>query len=646
MYSLFEGLFGWIQSMGTHAFTNLYLIIQFIIFLTLAIVLSFLITKEIRTMQKVKKEIEGLDNRSKNIDQQLQKIFNEVHKSRFKELWDRYYKRVKNKEEDEKIKVDDFFSDDVLYHHMGYRSWMDMGSGLFVSIGVLGTFIGLSVGLTELNVGDSDALRTGIGSLIDGMKVAFYTSVWGVFLSLVWTFFDRIIGQKLEKEIDWHAERLNYLLNTEDEEIFLNRLEKLTRNQTDQLKTVLTDVMEKAMQSMVSQVQQSHAQVQNAFTQLNHQFEKINNGIDTQAKLLQSQLELTQNNSLDMTDKLVDQITGGTEKSLTQFSQLIEETANMQKYMMGTINQVVDSFSAIQKHQNETSEKTEKMFSRFDTMSNKLEAMGGYYEQASSYIANLSEQIQAVQNLTIEQLPVQQDVLKSNQLLAQKYENITEGFKEFNEKIEEKHYQIIEQVTTVLETMAENYKAMTVEFKNALKVQANTLNESYTLLQNVQEAVTNLLPVAPNLREVVGNIDMLRTQLEQTQQLQQDILPELVSMRQDTNTTVQEALTATRTYVDEITEQVKTLQSHWNTTKEQFVATRETLDNSVKDFGENIDNGLSKTFEHVDNTLTKAVSLVSNLVNQFSEAQSELLEGLEDLGDKIAKSKPKEVVQR
>ncbi len=114
-------------------------------------------------------------------------------------------------------------------HHLGYRSILDSGAGTSVSLGVLGTFIGLSVGLADLNVGDTDALRTGIDGLLSGMKVAFYTSVFGVLLSLLWTFYDKGISSRLESHIDWHAEKLDFLLNTDDEELFLNRLEKISR---------------------------------------------------------------------------------------------------------------------------------------------------------------------------------------------------------------------------------------------------------------------------------------------------------------------------------------------------------------------------------------------------------------------------------
>ena len=202
----------------------------------------------------------------------------------------------------------------------------------------------------------------------------------------------------------------------------------------------------------------------------------MTSGIESQSQLLESQLELTQKNSVDMTDRLVNQITGGTEQSITQFSQLINDTQSMQQNMMGTINGVVDSFAVMQQQQNETSAKTENMFSRFEKISQELESMGGSYQQASSYMTNLSEQIQAVQNLTIQQLPVQQDVLKSNQMLAQKYENVTQGFSEFNEKAESKYEELFSNLIAISSEMSANYQGISKGFAEFLRNSKRSIN--------------------------------------------------------------------------------------------------------------------------------------------------------------------------
>ncbi|PWD51220.1 hypothetical protein C8046_11720 [Serinibacter arcticus] len=58
---------------------------------------------------------------------------------------------------------------------------------VLTALGLLGTFIGLAVGLNGLNLGDPDAesLRAGIESMVAGAALGFTASVWGVAMSLV-----------------------------------------------------------------------------------------------------------------------------------------------------------------------------------------------------------------------------------------------------------------------------------------------------------------------------------------------------------------------------------------------------------------------------------------------------------------------------
>ncbi|WP_240468882.1 MotA/TolQ/ExbB proton channel family protein [Anoxybacillus sp. MB8] len=573
------------------------------------------------------------------VDQELNALFANVKKSKYKELWERYFERVSQKNEDERINVDPFFGFDVMHYHMGYRHLMDMGAGIHVSIGVLGTFIGLSVGLSELHIGDTESLRFGIESLLDGMKVAFYTSVWGVFLSLLWTVFDRWISSRLDKSIDWHSEKLDFLLSTDDEELFLNRLEKISRNQADHLKTLLTDALEKAMQPVVATIQHSQGNIQSAFGQLTDQFSRLQAGVENQSELLRAQIELTKNTSHDVANRLIDQITGGTQQSITHFTTLVQDAQRLQQEMMGTISKVVENFVSTEKSQAMTLERTEKMFEQFEKMALELEEMRNHYKETANVMENLGLTFQHIQQMTQEQLPVQHEVIKSNQILVQKYSDLTEGFKQFNAQLETKYETLLQQIVTTSDSLSHSFKEMAERFERSLVTQQKTLQDSEVLLTNIQSIVAMLTPLAPNLKEVVGKIERLQEQLSQMQKVQNELLPELVSLRTQTNETVENALQTTKTYLQDITKQLEVLEGNWTTTREQFTKITDALHLSMKDFAENIDNGLSKTYHHFDETLTKAVQEVSNLVYQFSEVQSEFIDTLEEVAEHLGKMK-------
>lgn len=475
--------------------------------------------------------------------------------------------------------------------------------------------------------------------MLDGMKVAFYTSVWGVLLSLMWTMFDRWISGVLEHNIDWHSERLDFLLSTDDEELFLNRLEKLSRNQADHLKTLLTDALEKAMQPIALSLQQSHGSLQQAFGQLHDQFAQLHEGMETQAKLLESQIELTKNTSADVTSRLVDEITGGTQQSIGQFSEFVQQSQVLQTEMMKTIEAFTSRFAYTEERQAMTLERTEKMFAQFEKMAAELELMKDSYQKTAGMMNGLGETFHQLQQLTKDQLPVQQEVMRSNQLLAQKYDDLADQFTRFNAQVEAQYSQLLEQLVHASSSLSASFQTMANRFDESLRVQKESLRDSQQLLGDVQSAVVALSPLVSELRETFDRVRELKEQLLEMQEAQKQLLPELVQLRTKTKETVEEALQTTKVYMHEMTEQIETLQQNWATTKEQLTKITEALHLSMKDFAENIDSGLSKTYQHFDETLTKAVQEVSGLVYQFSEVQADFIENLEDLVDHLDKWK-------
>lgn len=58
-------------------------------------------------------------------------------------------------------------------------------SGTLTGLGILGTFLGLSLGLGAFSGDDIFTVSDNVGSLLSGMKVAFHTSVYGILFSLV-----------------------------------------------------------------------------------------------------------------------------------------------------------------------------------------------------------------------------------------------------------------------------------------------------------------------------------------------------------------------------------------------------------------------------------------------------------------------------
>ena len=98
--------------------------------------------------------------------------------------------------------VEDYINDDTVTHGPGNATLAELIPSLLTSLGILGTFMGLSRGLSSLNFADSAQLVEGIPVLLEGMRFAFGTSVAGISCSIVFNMINRISQGSSYRVID------------------------------------------------------------------------------------------------------------------------------------------------------------------------------------------------------------------------------------------------------------------------------------------------------------------------------------------------------------------------------------------------------------------------------------------------------------
>lgn len=107
------------------------------------------------------------------------------------EAFYRYQKKMKSFQTKRglmgRCEIEDYLNEDLL-NQAGMNYYNSAISGTMTGLGILGTFIGLSIGLGSFNGNDIYTISDNVGPLLDGMKVAFHTSVYGILFSLVFQF--------------------------------------------------------------------------------------------------------------------------------------------------------------------------------------------------------------------------------------------------------------------------------------------------------------------------------------------------------------------------------------------------------------------------------------------------------------------------
>ncbi len=159
--------------------------------------------------------------------------------------------------------VEDYVNDDTVTHGPGNAQLAELIPSLLTSLGILGTFMGMTQGLSGLDVTTTDNMMTGIQNLLSGMQFAFGTSVAGVSCSLIFNMLNRIAQGSSYRAIDDFTESFTQLamqrpLDNDVQLICQNQdRNHLLGSVNDALSTQLPQSMERAVRSGMQPVTQA-----------------------------------------------------------------------------------------------------------------------------------------------------------------------------------------------------------------------------------------------------------------------------------------------------------------------------------------------------------------------------------------------------
>ncbi len=97
------------------------------------------------------------------------------------------------------LHVNDFMAE--YYKDIRNDNFARVAPSVFPMLGILGTFIAIAISMPDFTVKDLDALDQEISILLSGIGTAFYASIYGIALSLIWTYFEKSGNTKVDKNI-------------------------------------------------------------------------------------------------------------------------------------------------------------------------------------------------------------------------------------------------------------------------------------------------------------------------------------------------------------------------------------------------------------------------------------------------------------
>ena len=381
-----------------------------------------------------------------------------------------------------------------------------------VSLGVLGTFIGIFIGLQDFNPED---MKNSINSILLGLKTAFFTSIVGMGTALILSIIQKIFSKKSDNstqeslllEISKKLDKLENLDSTHDTDKIISELQQLRNIQTD-----TRDETVKIYSSIDELRENSNRENQKLIEILDSNFSKMNNSLEIAIdKLSKGATE----EIIKALEHVIKEFNNELQSSFgDNFTKLNEAVVNLLEWQ----NNYKTHIEHIEQHLNISTSSIEKSKESLEIISSKNEAVLLVYKQLKNIIhiyhhqiKELNQHLETYSNLsdnaeemfltitkniskTTEEFEKLTDVISSsnqeqkksflsnNGEIMESYSILTQHIKSENEKQIKFNKELFTKNKEELDNISKHFNNLGEEIPKALQISLNELNRGLTSL--------------------------------------------------------------------------------------------------------------------------------------------------------------------
>ena len=367
--------------------------------------------------------------------------------------------------------VEDFVNIDDVDVHI-HKRLLEMAPDIFTSLGILGTFIGLVWGLKNFQPTDYEVMTTSVSALVDGIKVAFLTSIYGVALSVVYTFGMKSGYSSMSQAMQGFLDRFHALVLPTAENESWNLLVSSQKTQTEAMKQM---------------AEQFSVQMADSFEKvITPTFQKMNDSLDV---LTASVTKGQQDAIREILDSFLSEMHGSFQLQFEDFNDALVELKKAQKDNTEYTSELYKTMSS---QLSETFTKQERAMR--DAIA-EIDEMQSKYMKTADRIIRDNQMIQQLQKRDYEKLAehmhenekASADLWKScNESMRQYVDSAAEGMKTAADS-----NKISAELLREDKKLIESFETKLNEFTESQKMVNSTLDEVRRLLSEIKTAKNN-----------------------------------------------------------------------------------------------------------------------------------------------------------
>lgn len=387
---------------------------------------------------------------------------NEILNNRFKEYQCEVKRLAVLSENGYKCSIQDYINRDIVDNTIE-RNIMNLVAGAMTGLGILGTFIGLSFGLQNFSTGTADEIAESIAPLMDGIKVAFHTSIYGMVFSLC---FNYVYKKKLDEAnnaIDTFLDMYQRYVMPDTQNDSINMLLTYEKQQADNMSSMADTIGEQIAQKI------SEA--------MSPQFERMNETISNFANVAsQSQVE----GIGILVDKFVSDMNQSLGDNFKELGKVIEETCDWQKQNGAYMQEILEKIGGMTHNIQEINELSGRT----------VETLAGYVEQIEKLQGIINDNFMSV-NL---QMEANSQMIEKQQgyidILVEYEKNISEFSSQFTKDMVEQIESLQRMESEISSSTKENIDAITKKSEECTSTIAEVAKKEIQDIMNLSNSAT------------------------------------------------------------------------------------------------------------------------------------------------------------
>lgn len=511
------------------------------------------------------------------------------------------------------IDAHNYFNETNLMYKRFNVSFYKAVPTVLTALGILGTFLGLTFGLSQIDLASPkiSVLREGIEGLLSGASMAFSTSVWGIGLSTIFLMFKRVKLRQVEAYVTDLQSKIDQLFIHKTPEALLSEVLHESRQQTQELKTFNTDLAT----SIASALDEKLAH------RLTPTFEGLLVAIEELTKTGVSQVAKT--------------ITEGAGAEITKLNEVLSKVGE-------TLRNTVSSSQETQQRMNENltnylGNLSHTINALLETIGKQQEAFNANTQEAihnliSKIETTLSRQQKQIENITTTATERLMHVVSNvSSELSNLVNNLGQRTSAVSETMREEMGDFTMLIKEKVEELGKNYQNANTQFNDLLNRLGTTLKQTEDIVEGAGLTVESLSQGTSSIKE--ASITLVKA--VQDMQNSQKSFVETVSQSQillkDHVFSIEESVTHVRQVLEKTQSAWQSYEGRFGDIEEELKAVFEELGKGLREYRQETTKGVTEFLTQFDKYMGEATSQLGGAIETFQDG----IDGLNEVLEKI-----------